>query len=159
MTALSLIVARSSNHAIGLNGTMPWHIPADLKFFRTTTTGFPVVMGYKTWLSIGAKPLPKRRNIVLSRTRTDIAGAEVFSTLEDALKALADEPKAFIIGGAYTYQQAMPLVTEAFITEIDQAFEGDTFFELPDESSWLSETLSTFEDGGCSGRFTRRIRK
>lgn len=159
MTVFALIVAHSRNGVIGRNGTMPWHIPADLKFFKATTSGFPVVMGWNTWLSIG-RPLPKRRNIIISSQhdapRADI---EVVPSLEAARNLLKNEAKAFIIGGAFTYREALPLVSEAFVTEIDQEFPGDTYFSIPDPQNWHVETLSRFEDGGCTGRFTKWIRK
>ena len=95
MTALALIVARSHNGVIGLNGKMPWHIPADLRFFKETTTGYPVIMGWNTWVSIG-RPLPRRRNIVLSRTHTElIPGIEIVRTLSDALLLLDKRRKSF----------------------------------------------------------------
>ena len=159
MTVLCLIVARASNGVIGARGTMPWHIPADLKFFRKTTTGHPVIMGWKTWESIG-RPLPGRRNIVLSRSRAEPpAGAEIAASLGDALGRLGQEERAFVIGGAHTYREALPLVSEAYITEIDQAFEGDTYFTVTDRENWEITELGRFEDGGCTGRFTKWTRR
>lgn len=159
MTALALIVTRSHNGVIGLNGKMPWHIPADLRFFKETTTGYPVIMGWNTWVSIG-RPLPRRRNIVLSRTHTElIPGIEIVRTLSDALLLLDKEEKAFVIGGAYTYREALPRISEAYITEIDQDFDGDTFFTMTDPAAWNIEEVGTFEDGGCTGRFTHWVRK
>lgn len=159
MTTFSLIVARSSNGVIGANGTMPWHIPADLKFFKSTTTGHPVIMGWNTWRSIG-RPLPSRRNIVLSSTHTEIIpGIEIARTLRDAALLLSGEKKVFVIGGAFTYREAMPLVTEAYVTEIDQEFDGDTYFTISDPDAWDVEELSRFEDGGCTGAFTKWTRK
>lgn len=157
MTQLALIVARSHNGIIGSKGGMPWHIPVDLKFFKETTSGYPVIMGWKTWVSIG-RPLPKRRNIVLSRSHCEeIPGVEIVRSLDEALRLLQDSPKAFVIGGARTYEDALPLVSEAYITEIDQDFDGDTRFSLPPDG-WKVETLSTFSDGGCTGRFTHWVR-
>ena len=159
MTILCLIVARASNGVIGAGGTMPWHIPADLKFFKQTTTGHPVIMGWRTWESIG-RPLPGRRNIVLSRSCPEPpAGAEVAASLEEALRMLGEAPRAFVIGGAYTYREALPLVTEAYVTEIDQAFEGDTYFTITDRDSWDIAEIGRFEDGGCTGRFTKWTRR
>ena len=100
------------------------------------------------------------RNIVLSRTHPElIPGIEIVRTLSDALLLLDKEEKAFVIGGAYTYREALPRISEAYITEIDQDFDGDTFFTMTDPAAWNIEEVGTFEDGGCTGRFTHWVRK
>jgi dihydrofolate reductase len=148
---LSLIVAVAKGGVIGKNGGMPWHLPADLAWFKRVTLGHPVIMGRKTFDSIIAslgKPLPGRRNIVVTRARswrypvdgkenTDGVGAhvEVASSVEAALD-LAREENAFVIGGATLYAAALPLATRLYLTEIDASIEGDTFFPPLEASAW-----------------------
>lgn len=159
MTTLSMIVARSKNGVIGNRGSIPWHISADLKFFKKVTLGHPIIMGWRTWESIG-RPLPGRKNIVLSRTHTElIDGITIVRTLEDALRLIPEEEKAFVIGGAETYRAALPRLSEAYITEIDQEFDGDTYFTITNPEKWTIEKLGSFTDGGCTGTFTRWTKK
>ena len=107
MSELHLIVARGKNGAIGLKGKMPWHLPEDLKHFKETTMGSPVVMGRKTWESIG-RPLPGRVNVVLTRDASYVAaGAKVVATLEAALALTQEAPRIFIIGGAHLYREVL----------------------------------------------------
>lgn len=113
---INLIVAASDNHAIGLGGQMPWHLPADLKYFKQTTLGHDVIMGRKTYESIG-RPLPGRRNLVVSgQTGLAIEGCEVFNSLQAAIEAAADE--AFVIGGARVYAQAWSLAHRLYLTRV-----------------------------------------
>ena len=108
MAQLHLIVAHARNGVIGKEGKLPWYLPEDLKHFKRTTLGKPVIMGRKTWESLG-RPLPGRRNIVVTRqTGFTAEGAEVYSNLQDAVAAVKDEPIAFIMGGAQIYAEAMP---------------------------------------------------
>lgn len=132
---ISIIVARSKNGVIGINNQLPWHLPADLKHFKAVTSGHPILMGRKTWDSLG-RPLPNRRNMVITRqSELQIAGAECFLSLEDALAACKDAPKVFIIGGAQIYQQALSIADQLIITEVDTEVEGDAFFPSLD-STW-----------------------
>jgi len=135
--AISMIVARSRNHVIGRDNQMPWKISADLQFFKKVTMGFPVIMGRKTWESIG-RPLPGRRNIVVSRNANlQLTGAEVVNSLDAALATLNKFPRVFVIGGEQLFTQAFPKVDRLYITEIDIDVEGgDTFFEVPNPSEW-----------------------
>ena len=119
------IAAMASNRVIGKDGALPWHLPEDLKFFRKTTTGHPILMGRKTWESLG-RPLPNRRNLILSRTLPDPPGAEVLRGL-DALEALALEGAIYVIGGAEIYQLLLPLTNEILLTVLTDPAEGDTF--------------------------------
>jgi dihydrofolate reductase len=145
---ISLIVARGSNGAIGLNGKMPWHIPEDLKHFKTVTMGCPVIMGRKTWDSIG-RPLPGRRNIVLTRSsQAEFKGAERAGSLTEALALVSDARNVFIIGGAELYRQALPLVTSAWVTEIDAAPEADAFFPDLPEGDWIRTVLGSLPAAG-----------
>ena len=116
------IAAMASNRVIGKDGALPWHLPEDLKFFRKTTTGHPILMGRKTWESLG-RPLPNRRNLILSRTLPDQPGAEVLRGL-DALEALALEGPIYIIGGAEIYQLLLPRTEEILLTVLTSAAEG-----------------------------------
>ena len=127
-TTLSLIAAVARNGAIGKDNALLWHLPEDLRFFKRTTMGCPVIMGRKTFESIG-KPLPGRRNIVISRSDEWAApGVERASSLQAALTLVADAEKAFVIGGAQIYAQALPQADELVLTEIDRDVDGDAFF-------------------------------
>lgn len=131
-----LIAAMGENRVIGKGGRLPWRLPADLRFFRQTTWGRPVIMGRVTWDSVG-RPLPGRRNIVVSRRR-DFApkGAEVAASLEAALLLVADEPEVFVVGGAQLYATALPRADRIYLTVIHQNFEGDTWFPKFEGPSW-----------------------
>ena len=135
--AISMIVARSRNHVIGRDNQMPWKISADLQFFKRVTMGHPVIMGRKTWESIG-RPLPGRRNIVVSRnTSYEPTGGELAGSLDEALNQLSEAPRVFVIGGEQLFKQAFDKADRLYITEIDIDIEGgDTFFEVPNESDW-----------------------
>ncbi len=128
---LSIIVAADEQNGIGKNNALLCHLPNDLKFFKKTTSGFPIVMGRKTFESIG-KALPNRRNVVISRTLTELEGCEVYASIGLALAALKEAAQVFIIGGDSIYQQVLPLVQEVILTRIQHTFEADAFFpELP----------------------------
>ena len=132
---ISIIVARSKNNVIGINNQLPWHLPADLKHFKALTSGNPILMGRKTWDSLG-RPLPNRRNIVITRQKElELVGAECFLSLEAALAACKDTQNVFIIGGAQIYQQALSIADQLIITEVDTIVEGDAFFPSLD-STW-----------------------
>ena len=132
-----MIVARSRNHVIGRNNQMPWKISADLQFFKRVTMGHPVIMGRKTWESIG-RPLPGRRNVVVSRNPDLLLiGAEVAHSLDEALTLLSDSPRVFVIGGEQLFKQAFAKADRLYITEIEiEIDDGDTFFEVPNPSEW-----------------------
>ncbi len=133
---LSLITARARNGVIGIENRLPWHLPEDLKYFKATTLGCPVVMGRKTFESIG-RPLPGRRNMIITRNADWSAeGVESFPSIEAALNACAKEREVFIIGGAELYQQALPYTQKAYVTEIDADFDGDAYFPALPSSEW-----------------------
>ncbi len=140
---LSLIVAAAKNRVIGNNNQMPWHLPADFASFKRITTGHPIIMGRKTFESIG-RPLPGRRNIVVSRNLDFHAdGVEVVASLERAISACKSQQgvdDAFVIGGASLYAEALPRVDRIFLTEVDAAPEGDTIFPLLDKNQWREIT-------------------
>lgn len=134
---ISLIVARSRNGIIGKEGKLPWHLPEDLKFFKQTTMGRPVIMGRHTWESIG-RPLPGRQNIVLTRDAAYKAeGATVVSSFDEALKHFGPDDIVFIIGGADLYRRALPLVDTAWVTEIEADVEGDASFDPLNKDEWM----------------------
>ena len=131
---INIIVARSRNGVIGKDGKLPWYLPEDLKFFKEKTIGFPVIMGRKTWESIG-KPLKGRENIVLTKNPSyQVNNAIKVSSLEEALALFTGD--IFIIGGATLYKQAWPLANKVWITEIDKDFEGNAVFDKLDEKEW-----------------------
>jgi dihydrofolate reductase len=119
------IAAMSANRVIGRDGALPWRLPEDMKFFRAQTTGHPIVMGRKTWDSLG-RPLPNRRNIVLSRTMPEVAGAEVVHSVEE-LDALGLTGDIFVIGGAEIYRLLMPRCAAVYLTVLTAEAEGDAF--------------------------------
>lgn len=127
---LRLIWAQAHNGAIGLNGALPWHLPEDLRHFKEKTAGCPVIMGRKTWQSLPSKfkPLPGRRNIVLTRCDAwSEGGAEACKTLQEALLKCANSKEVWVIGGAEIYALALPLADTAEVTEIDADFAADAF--------------------------------
>ena len=133
---ISMIVAVAENGVIGSGNQMPWHISEDLKRFKAITTGHPVVMGRKTFESLG-RPLPNRTNVVITRDPAYVAeGAVVVGSLEAAIAMFPVAEEVFIIGGGEIYRQAMPLADRLYITRIGEAFEGDTLFPDIDETLW-----------------------
>jgi len=132
---LSLIAAVARNRTIGNNNQLLWHLPGDMRHFRETTRGKPVIMGRKTWESLPEKfrPLPGRLNIVVSHNRDYSApGATLAESLENALRLAGDSEETFIIGGAELYRQALPTANRLYLTEIAADYEGDTWFpEIP----------------------------
>ncbi len=127
---LAIIAAIGKNRVIGRDGKMPWHIPEDLQRFKQLTSGGIVLMGRKTFETIG-KPLPNRRNVVVSST--PIPGVETYSSIENALNVLANEGRVFIIGGGQIFAHFLGRADELFLTLVDAAPEGDTFFPLYEE--------------------------
>ena len=145
--AIAAIVAMSRNRVIGADNKLLWHIPEDFKHFRRTTMGKPVIMGRRTYESIG-KPLPGRTNIVISRTPDSIEG-DVFAvaTLDDALErarkiaAVEGVDEIFIIGGGQIYAEAMPVTDRIYLTTIDRDYEGDAFFPALNMTEWTKTVL------------------
>lgn len=134
---LNLIVAYARNRTIGRDNTLPWKLPGDLAHFKRTTLGCPIVMGRKTWDSL-RRPLPGRRNIVITRDTTKVfAGAEGVTSLLRALDAVKEAEQVFIIGGAQIYQQALPYAHRIIATEIQADIEGDAIFAPLDKAVWL----------------------
>ncbi|MEY3878898.1 MAG: Dihydrofolate reductase [Pseudomonadota bacterium] len=130
----------SSNRVIGINNTLPWHISEDLKHFKSLTTGHTIIMGRKTYESIG-RPLPNRRNIVISRnTEASYEGAEVVHSIEDAFSICKNDNEVFVIGGSNIYEQALSLVDYIYITEIKKSFSGDAFFPEINKQMWIESS-------------------
>jgi dihydrofolate reductase len=151
MTILSLVLARASNGIIGNKNALPWRLPEDMAHFKKVTLGKPVIMGRKTWDSLPEKfrPLPGRRNIVVTRDGTwQKAGAERVSSLPEALQSCSIAPEVCVIGGAQIYAEALPLAQRVYLTEIDHAFEGDTVFAALDPSHWRETARETIKHMG-----------
>jgi len=161
---LALIVAIARNGIIGCTnedgrGALPWHLPEDLKHFKDTTSGHPIIMGRKTWESLG-RPLPNRRNMVITRQSDyNAAGAEVFGSLPDAIAAVGNVT-AFVIGGAELYRQALPLAATLIITEVDIDAEGDTLFPAMDAAAWAeADRVAHVSATGLPYAFVRYTRR
>jgi dihydrofolate reductase len=131
-----LVAAVAANGVIGRRGQLPWHLPEDLRYFKRLTLGHPIIMGRRTWESVG-RPLPGRENIVVSRTAGyEAPGAAVASSLDAALALCAGEPVVFVIGGEQLFAEALPLAAGLVLTEIHRDYEGDTRFPAYDRSRW-----------------------
>ena len=165
-----IIVAIADNNAIGKNNALLWHISEDLKFFKRTTMGCPVIMGRKTFESIG-RPLPKRQNIVISRGFDAPEGVIVVGSLEEAYMAaentvipdLIGNPRCFIMGGGQIYAQAMPDMDRLIVTHVHTVIEdADTFFPPVDSSVWIVELRSEMyhdEESGFDFEFVEYVKR
>lgn len=142
---ISLIVAMARNRVIGSNNQMPWRLPADFAYFKRITLGHPIVMGRKTFESIG-RILPGRRNIIVSRNRDfHVNGADVMYSLDEAISSCQGHAEIFVIGGASLYAVALPHATRLYITEVDIAPVGETLFPVFDKSDWLETARQRVE--------------
>ena len=151
-----LVAAVASNGVIGAWGKLPWHLPEDLRHFKALTFGHPVIMGRRTWDSLG-KPLPGRDNIVVTRRRGfDAPGASVAASLEAALALCADSPLAFVIGGGELYAAAFACAEVLLLTEIQRDYEGDARFPEFDRAAWReSERIAHSAADGMRYDFVR----
>ncbi len=152
---LSIITAMDRNRLIGNDNGLPWHLPADFAWFKQVTMGKPIVMGRKTWESIG-RPLPGRTNIVLTRNpELKLAGAHCVNSLAAAKRLVEKAPELMIIGGSAVYEMAMPLVQRLYVTHIDGEFEGDAWFpQWGDEWYKLSSQYHPADDkNACDCEF------
>jgi len=146
---IGLIAAMAKNNVIGKDNDMPWHLPDDLKFFKSKTVGKPVIMGRKTFESIGSRPLPNRPNIVISRNPSLVLeGVQVFSSVESALDTLQNYEEVIIMGGGQLYKQMLPKADRLYVTMIDADIEGDTFFPNWQKLAWktLEKTRHEIDD-------------
>lgn len=136
MPIVSLVAALARNRVIGAGNRLPWHLPEDLKRFKRLTMGAPVIMGRKTYESLG-RPLPGRRNIVVTRqVGARWNGCEVARSLDDAIALAGDAREVFVIGGAELYAVALPRADRLHLTLIDADYAGDTFFPAFDPADW-----------------------
>ena len=143
---LSLIVAVAQNGVIGDRNALLWHISEDLKHFKALTSGHPVVMGRKTYESLG-RPLPNRTNVVISRQELEIPGCRVVHSLDEALALFPGDEEVFIIGGAQIYAEALPRADRFYLTRVFHAYEGDTRFPEWDEAQWRLVSSEAFPCG------------
>jgi dihydrofolate reductase len=134
---LYLVAAVAANQIIGRDGQLPWHLPEDLKHFKRLTLGHAVIMGRRTWESLGRRPLPDRENIVVTRQPGyEAPGASVASSLEAAVALCAGEAVAFVIGGEQLFAESLPIATGLVLTEIHRDYEGDARFPPYERSRW-----------------------
>lgn len=133
---LSIVVAMSSNNVIGNKGKLPWHLPEELRYFKSITVGKPIIMGRKTFESIG-RPLPMRKNIILTHNLEFKAdGCIVAHCLTEVFELTREEPEAMVIGGAQIYKVFWPFISRIYLTIVHKEYEGDTYFPKIDWSSW-----------------------
>lgn len=144
---VSIIVAIAQNGTIGDKNSLLWHIKEDMRFFRTTTSGHAVIMGRKTFESLGSKPLPKRKNIVITRADRSFEGAFTAHSLEEAIAMAEGDEEIFIIGGAQIYAEALSVADRMYITRVERDYEGDTSFPEIDYSKWRLVSEERHERG------------
>ena len=157
---VSIIVAVAKNGVIGKNNTLPWHLPEDLKRFRALTTGHHIIMGRKTYESLG-RLLPGRTTVIVTRNQGyQLEGALVAYSLEAAMALCKNDNEAFLIGGAELYQTGIKLANKLYLTEIDLDIAGDAFFPEFDESEWQEISREAHASAqGLSYRYITYIRK
>ncbi|MDE6445475.1 MAG: dihydrofolate reductase [Alistipes sp.] len=143
---ISIIVAIAENGVIGSNNTLLWHIREDLQHFKAITTGHPVIMGRKTFESLG-RPLPNRRNVVITRQETAFEGCDTVHSLAEALALFPADQEVFIIGGAQIYAKALPLARRFYLTRIGHPYQGDTRFPAWDPALWRLVSSEHFDRG------------
>jgi len=142
---LTIIAAIAKNNELGKNNQLIWHLPADLKRFKKITSGHHVIMGRKTYESVG-KPLPNRINIIITRNKSYLAdGCKVVNSLEEALKEAQSDNNPFILGGAEIFKEAINIADELDITLVHHTFDADTFFPEIDSSIWQEDSKIDFE--------------
>lgn len=146
---ISIIVAVAANGVIGDNNSLLWHISEDLRNFKRITSGHPVIMGRKTFESLG-RPLPHRTNVVVSRTATAIEGCRVAASLDEAMAMFPADEETFIIGGAQIYAQALDVADKIYITRVERDYEGDTSFPEWDATRWR---LVSREEFACGEKY------
>ena len=142
---VSIIVAFANNRAIGIKNQLPWKLPSDLKHFKEITTGKPIIMGRKTYESIG-RPLPDRKNIVLTRLKHfEIPGCVIAHSLEEAFAKAEDAEEVFVIGGATLYNEALPFANKMYVTQVHADVEGDAYFPAWDKSQWQEVSREDYD--------------
>jgi dihydrofolate reductase len=160
MSCLSMIVAVANNGVIGVNNTLPWHLPEDLKRFRALTMGHHIIMGRKTYESLG-RLLPGRTTVIVSRNLDyQVEGAIVVHTLQQAMRFCQQDDELFLIGGAQLYQEGLSLVSKLYITRVNLEVDGDAFLPEIDLSTWmLTEKKDHLSTSGLSYSDLTYIRK
>lgn len=149
MSEISIIVATDTHNGIGINNQLPWHLPEELAHFKKTTSGHTIIMGRKTFDSIG-RVLPNRRHIVITRNPNwSHEGVEVATTIEEAMM-LSGNKLSFIIGGMQIYQQALPFAHKLIVTEVGKQFECDAFFPEIDKNEWQESTRDSYTSSNAS---------
>jgi dihydrofolate reductase len=133
---LSIIAAIGKNHELGYQNKLLWHIPADLKRFKTITSGHTVIMGMKTFESIGSKPLPNRRNIVLTHRDLKSDTVIIANSIRQIFELIDNNEETFILGGALLYRQLLPMTRKMYLTHIEKEYSADTFFPAFDRNDW-----------------------
>lgn len=144
---VSIIVAIAQNGTIGDKNALLWHIKEDMRFFRTTTSGHTVVMGRKTFESLGSRPLPKRTNIVITRADREFGGALTAHSLEEAISMATGDEEIFVIGGAQIYAEALKVADRMYITFVEHDYDGDTSFPTIDYDQWTLVSAERHERG------------
>lgn len=153
MMMLALIAAVAKNGVIGIDNRLPWHLSLDLQYFKSTTLNHTILMGRKTFDSIG-KPLPKRRNGVITRDLSwQHDGCEVWHSVEEAVTGLAQDEQVFVIGGEEVFKLAFPFATHMYLTEIDHDFPGNVFFPAYEKTAWQEISRIPQQDGEVSFDF------
>ena len=151
MACLSLIVAIGKNRVIGVNNSLPWHLPEDLKRFRAITTGHHIIMGRKTYDSLG-RLLPGRTTVIVTRNQAyKVEGAIVVHSLKDAIAACGNDEEVFLIGGAELYKDGLKLANKLYVTEINAEYEGDAFFPEFDLSEWIAGDTEAYTSSNGLG--------
>ena len=155
---VSIIVAMAKNRVIGANNALPWHLSSDLKRFKALTMGHHIIMGRKTFESIG-RVLPGRTNVVVTRDRKSrFEGAVVAHCLHEALEKCGGDDEVFVIGGEQIFREALPMVGRIHATEIARDYAGNTHFPELDDAVWQEVSAEAFSDGDIHGRFVTYAR-
>lgn len=150
---ISMVVARARNGVIGANNALPWHLPGDLKYFKRVTMGHPIVMGRKTYDSIG-RLLPGRKNVIVTRQKDYcVPGAAVVHSADEALRAAADASEVFVIGGAQLFTAFMDRTDRLYVTEIERDYPGDVYFPGIDPAIWIELSRESHEERGLRYHF------
>ena len=144
---ISMISAVAENRVIGNKNSLPWHLPADFKYFKEATLGKTIVLGLNTFKSIGEKPLPDRKNIILNNDINYVPpeGCFVAHSIEELIKMTENEPEVMICGGASVYKQFLPLAKRLYLTYIHKSFDGDTYFPEVDMEEWKEVKRTDFK--------------
>ena len=140
---ITCIAALSTRRVIGVNGELPWRLPKDLQTFKRLTLNKPILMGRKTFESIG-RPLPKRENMVLSRSKVSIPGVQTFTELSSAIEYVPSGKELMVIGGGEIYRQCLPIATRLYLSVIEGDFKGDAYFPVLEERDWVVTEVEHF---------------